>query len=200
MGVDAPVTISASGRRFELNDGGDTPDVIQVTYEYPGFVLSYEATLLNSLGMGGRTPGKAYYQAKGELDRPHGEAFYGTNGTLLSDRLGFEIYPEVKTTSGPGAVGRTAKMEGYRMDRREVAGADRTDLHVKNFIDCVRSRKTPVADVETGHRASTVAHLGNIAYRTRRKIRWDAQKEEIVGDADAAKLLWREPRKKWDII
>jgi hypothetical protein len=163
-------------------------------------VLSYEATLLNSLGTGGRTAGKAYYQAKGELDRPHGEAFYGTNGTLFSDRLGFEIYPELKTTSGPGALGREAKPEGYRMERREVAGADRTDLHVKNFIECVRSRGQPVANVESGHRATAVAHLGNIAYRTGHKIRWNAQKEEIIGDPEASKLLWREPRKKWDII
>ena len=200
MGIDAPVSASASGGRFELKDGAETPDVVQVTYEYPGFVLSYEATLLNSLGAAGRTPGKAYYQAKGELDRPHGEAFYGTNGTLFSDRLGFEILPEVKMPSGPGALGRDAKPEGYRMERREVASADRTDLHVKDFIECVRSRSQPVASVESGHRASTVAHLGNIAFRTGHKIRWDAAKEEIIGNAEASKLLWREPRKKWDVI
>ena len=74
----------------------------------------------------------------------------------------FEIYPEVKMPSGPGALGRDARPEGYRMERREVAGADRTDLHVKDFIECVRSRRQPVATVEAGHRASTVAHLGNL--------------------------------------
>ena len=73
-------------------------------------------------------------------------------------------------------------------------------MHVKDFIDCVRSRKKPAADAEMGHRASIVAHLGNIAYRTGHKIRWDTAKEEIVGDPEASKLLWREPRKKWDII
>jgi predicted dehydrogenase len=200
LGATAPITVSATGGRFAINDGCETPDVIQVTYEYPGFVLSYEASLLSSLGTGGRTPGKKYYQAKGEWDRPHGEAFYGTNGALFSDRLGFEIYPELKTTSGPGAVGRNARIEGYRTERREAASADRTDLHVKDFIDCVRSRKKPAADAEMGHRASIVAHLGNIAYRTGHKIRWDAGKEEIIGDPEASKLLWREPRKKWDII
>jgi predicted dehydrogenase len=200
MSVDAPVSVAASGARFDLQDGGETPDVIQVTYEYPGFVLSYEATLLNSLGTGGRTLGKDYYQMKGELDRPHGEAFYGANGTLLCDRLGFEIYPEVKMPSGPGALGREAKPEGYRMERREASATDRTDLHVKDFIECVRSRRQPVASVEAGHHASTVAHLGNIAYRTGHKIRWDAQKEQIIADAEASKLLWREPRKKWDVI
>lgn len=200
LGVDALVTVSASGGRFAINDGCETPDVVQVTYEYPSFVMSYEATLLNSLGTGLRTLGKKYYQAKGDWDRPHGEAFYGTGGTLLSDRLGFEVIPEPKTASGPGAVGRNQPIEGYRVQRRESSGPDRTDLHVQNFIDCVRSRKDPVATVESGHRASIVAHLGNIAYRTGRKIRWDSEKEQIINDAEAAKLIWREPRKEWDII
>ena len=52
---------------------------------------------------------------------------------------------------------------------------DATDLHVKNFIECVRSRKKPNADVAIGHKASNACHLGNIAYRTGRKLRWDAQ-------------------------
>src|SRR6185436_16587442 len=111
---------------------------------------SYEATLLNSLGTGLRTPGKKYYQAKGEWDRPHGEAFYGTNGTLFSDRLGFEIYPELEPGMGPMGQPR------LRMQRRDAVGQDRTDLHVRNFIDCVRSRQRPVADVEVGHRSSIV--------------------------------------------
>jgi predicted dehydrogenase len=200
MGVDAPLTISASGNRFAINDGAETPDLVQVTYEYPGFIMSYEATLLNSLGTGLRTPGKKYYQAKGEWDRPHGEAFYGTNGTLFSDRLGYEIFPELKIASGPGALGRNEKIEGYRAERRDVAGTDRTDLHVKDFIECVRSRRRPVADVEAGHRASNVAHLGNIAYRTGHKLRWDPAKEQIVNDPEASKLLWRQPRPKWDVI
>ncbi len=200
MGAEAPVKISASGQRFAINDACETPDVVQVTFEYPGFIMSYEATLLNSLGTGGRTPGKKYYQAKGEWDRPHGEAFYGTNGALFSDRLGYEIFPELKVTSGPDALGKNEKIEGYRAERREAESADRTDLHVRNFIDCVRSREKPAADVEVGHRASNVAHLGNIAYRTGHKIRWDAAKEEIVADSEASKLLWRVPRKKWDVI
>lgn len=200
MGVDAPLTVSAAGRRYELNDGAETPDVVQVTYEYPGFVLSYEACMLNAHGAGGRTAGKAYYQARGQDDRPHGEAFYGANGTLISDRLGFEIYPELAGASGPGAVGAKASREGYRMERKEVSAEDATGLHVKNFIECVRSRKRPLTDVEIGHRSTIVAHLGNIAYRTGRKIRWDAAAEEILEDREASKLLGRPARKPWDLI
>ena len=200
MNVDAPVSVSASGGRYGLTDGAETPDVVQVTYEYPGFILSYEACLLNSHGAGGRTPGKKYYQARSADDRPHGEAYYGTNGTLIADRLGFEIYPELRVAFGPGAVGRGEPSEGLRMQRKEVSAEDATALHVKNFIECVRSRKKPAADVEIGHRTTIVAHLGNIAYRTGRKIRWDAAKEQIVDDAEASKLLGRRARKPWDLI
>jgi predicted dehydrogenase len=190
MGADTPLSVSAVGSRYALTDGTDTPDVMQVNYEYPGFVLSYESCRLNGQGVGGRTAGRRYYRARGDHDRPHGEAFYGTNGTLFSDRIGFEIYPELE----PGAKPRP------RMKRREQAAQDTTDLHVRNFIDCVRSRRTPAADVEIGHRSTLVAHLGNIAYRTGHKLRWDAAKEQIVGDVAASRLLGRQGRKPWDLI
>jgi predicted dehydrogenase len=193
MGEDAPKTVSAVGGRFELKDGAETPDVLQVTYEYPSFLLSYEACQLNAHGTGGRTPGKRYYRARGETDRPHGEAFHGTNGTLISDRIGFEIFPEQE----PGRSGDTPR---YRMKRQEAAAEDTTDLHVKNFIECIRSRKKPAADVEIGHRSTIVPHLGNIAYRTGHKIRWDADKEQIIDDPQASALLSRKPRKPWDVI
>ncbi len=199
MGVDAPTTVSAVGGRFELADGGETPDFIQATYEYPGFVMSYEASMLNSFGVGGKTPNFPAYGARGEWDRPHGEAFYGTNGTLVSSRIGFEIFPEMAAPSGPGALG-VAEGKKFKMDRVLVEGADRTDLHAQNFIECVRSRRKPVADAETGHRSTNVAHLGNIAFRTGRKLKWDAATETIVGDPGASELLWRTPRKKWDLI
>ncbi|PYL01003.1 MAG: hypothetical protein DME19_03080 [Verrucomicrobia bacterium] len=200
MKLDAPVSVTASGGRYGLSDGAETPDMVQVTYEYPGFILGYEASMLNAHGAGGRTPGKKYYQARGNEDRPHGEAYYGTNGTLIVDRLGFEIYPELSNASGPGAAGREQRSDGLRMQRKEASAEDATALHVKNFIDCVRSRKKPAADVEIGHHSTIVAHLGNIAYRSGHKIRWDAPKEQIVDDAEASKLLARQARKPWDLI
>jgi predicted dehydrogenase len=199
-GADSPLTVTAAGRRFDLEDGCETPDFVQASFEYPDFVLSYEASMLNSLGLPGRTPGHNTYGARGEWDRPHGEAFYGSNGTLVSSRIGYEIFPEMEAPSGPGAVGAGVGVGKLKMERKIVAGADRTDLHVKNFIECVRSRKKPAADVESGHKSTIIAHLGNIAFRTGRKIKWDAAKEEIIADAEASKYLWREPRKKWDVI
>jgi predicted dehydrogenase len=195
MGVDAPRSIAAVGGRFELHDGAETPDILQVTYEYPGFVLSYECCQLNGHGLGGRTPGKAYYRMRGRDDRPHGEAFYGTNGALFSDRLGFEVYPE---PLDPGSTRLTRP--GARMKPKEVTAEDATGRHVADFIECVRSRRRPSADVEIGHRSTTAAHLGNIAYRAGRKLRWDREAEAFRDDPAASELLARRARKPWDLI
>ena len=68
---------------------------------------------------------------------------------------------------------------------------------MQNFIDCVRSRRRPVADVEIGHRVVTACHLGVIAYRTGRKIRWDAKQEKIVGDPEAQRMTSKQYRAPW---
>jgi len=183
MGVDTPLTVSASGGRFSMKDAGEMPDVLQATYEYPGFIMSYETSDLNAHGLGGRTPGMKYYNARGAEDRPHGEAYYGTNGALFADRIGFEIYPERD-----------------RVKRRQTNVSDATSLHARAFVECVRSRKTPPATIEMGHRATLIGHLGNISFKTGRKLRWDAAREEFVGDAEASKLLGREARKPWNLI
>jgi len=201
MNVNAPLSVVATGRRYELRDDGQTPDVLQVTYEYPGFVLSYEACNLNAHGAGGRTPGRRYYQARATADRPHGEAFYGARATLVADRLGFEIFPEAQADLRADSRAPTgASPDAFRVRREQMTGEDATGLLARNFIDCVRSRARPAADVELGHRATIVAHLGNIAYHTGRKLRWDALKEEITGDPEANKLLGRQARKPWDLI
>jgi len=185
MGATAPVSVSAMGRRFLIHDAGDIPDILQATFEYPNFILSYEANVLNGHGMGGRTPGMQYYNATGADDRPHGEAYYGTNGTLIADRIGYEIYPAFRP-------------EGKPVARFHMNSTDATVLHAANFIRAVKSRERPEADIEVGLRSTTVPLLANISYDTGRKLHWDAEKEEVIGDADATRRLGRAARKEWD--
>lgn len=71
--------------------------------------------------------------------------------------------------------------------------------HHANFLECVKSRKLPICDVEIGHRSATVCHLNNIVARIGRKIQWDPVKETIVGDADAAAMLSRPYRQPWKL-
>jgi len=186
MGVDAPKAVSASGGRYVLKDAGEMPDVLQVTYEYPTFVMSYEACNISAHGLGGRTQGMRYYNARGMEDRPNGMAFYGTGGALFTDRVGYEIYPDGKSSS--------------KAERRHKNTTDATSLHAVNFVDAIRGDKPPNAPVEIGHRSTIIAHLGNIAYQTGRKLRWDADREEFAGDREANKLLGRDARKPWNLV
>ena len=66
-----------------------------------------------------------------------------------------------------------------------------------DFLHCVRTRERPFRDVELAHRAVTVCHLGNIAYWLKRPIRWDPEKEEIIGDPAVARMLDRPKRAPW---
>jgi len=72
--------------------------------------------------------------------------------------------------------------------------------HARDFVDCVKARRRPVADVEDGHRTATACHLANISLRLGRKIRWNGESEEIVGDPEADAQLERPYRKPWDDV
>jgi predicted dehydrogenase len=195
-----PLTASASGRRYELKDGGDTPDVVQATVQFPEFTMSYEAIQINGHGAAGRTPEMKYYRMAGAEDRPHGEAFYGTKGTIISDRIGFDLYPEVVGTLRVPSASATAGSPSSALKRQSIPSRDTTDLHTANFIDCVRTRKPPAAEVEIGHLSSIVPHLINIAYRTGEKLQWDADSEAIKGAPDSSALLTRRARPPWNIV
>jgi hypothetical protein len=71
--------------------------------------------------------------------------------------------------------------------------------HVRNFLDCVKSRREPIAPVELGHRTASVCHLGNIAIRLMRKLRWDPQQERFAGDDEANAMLARPMRAPWHL-
>jgi len=72
------------------------------------------------------------------------------------------------------------------------------ESHLRNWLEAIRTRTPPVADVEIGHRSATVCHLGNIARWTGRRLRWDPVAERFPDDAEANRFLDRERRKPWD--
>jgi hypothetical protein len=135
---------------------------------------------INGQGMGGRTPGMRYYNMRGEHDRPHGEAYHGTKGTIFCDRIGYEIFT------------------GGEPQRKNTT--DATGRHAQHFVACIRGLEKPRATALSGHRATNIAHLGNLALDVGRKLRWDAQREECTGDPAATRLLGREARTGWKLI
>jgi predicted dehydrogenase len=75
----------------------------------------------------------------------------------------------------------------------------RSDDHFRNFIDCVLSRKEPIAPIEQAHRSITIAHLGNIALKLQRRLKWDPKSETFAGDAEANRMLSRPMRGPWKL-
>ncbi|MCC7175240.1 MAG: Gfo/Idh/MocA family oxidoreductase [Bryobacterales bacterium] len=220
MNMDWPLTVAAAGGKYCKQNGGDIPDVLHVTYEFPNFILEYSAVWTNMYGRGaGRSPGLNYYAMTGPYNRPHGMAFFGTKGALYVDRISYEIFPEVESgrldlpeaparkSGAPGAGargGRRGAAAGgevkFRCERKQVQGADATELHGQNFIKFLRSRQDPFPNAETGHKATATCLLGMVAWKTNRKLRWDGARQDFIGDAEASKLLARTMRKPWDLI
>ena len=71
--------------------------------------------------------------------------------------------------------------------------------HMQNFFDCIRDRSLPVSDVFTHHRSVSACHLSNIAMRLKRKLRWDPEKEDFIGDDEASAMLTRKQREPYTI-
>jgi predicted dehydrogenase len=197
MGEEIPLTVTSSAVRFNKTVAGDIYDMQTATYEYPGFILNYEACNYNGHGLGGRTEGMRYYSMRGPEDRPHGMAFYGTEASLFVDRIGMELYPEPKPPA-TGAMKRDAWEP--RMEKIKVNEDEPTPLHTRYFVDGVRDRKEPFASIEVGIRATTIACMGNVAHWTGRKLKWDAEKRRFTGDEEANKHLFRPYRKPWDLV
>jgi predicted dehydrogenase len=119
---------------------------------------------------------------QGQKDIKEGVTFIGSQGRIFVDRG--------KLTSEPAGIASTHLADS---DVHLYKSAD----HHQNFLDCVKSRQRPIADVEIGHRSATVCHLGNLAVRLGRRIVWDPSAEQIVGDAEAAAMLARPYRSPW---
>jgi predicted dehydrogenase len=114
---------------------------------------------------------------------PDSTTFTGTEGWIKISRAGIEASrPELIRDFAPP-------------DRFGTMGRN----HTRNFLDSVRGQATPESPIDCAIRTDLISHLSDIAVRTGRKIRWDPVKETIVGDAEAAKMMDRTPRKPWTI-
>jgi predicted dehydrogenase len=173
----------AMGGKFANYNNREIPDTMEAVWHYPGDTLvtfsQFNAT---------SAPGAA---------RPCEIEFRGTKGTLYFNTDGYEVVPESITPNE--FVARTPldrELErGYRkgakaeIEPKQVKGPLRDADHARNFLDCVRSRKTPSCDVEYGHRCTSAALIANIALQTKSVLQWDAKAERFVDNETANKRL-----------
>jgi len=181
LAEEAPASISAHGGRFAVDDDRTVPDTMEVIFELASGALVIFGQ----------------YEASGGSPLPTGEIeFRGTLGNLYpaGEGGGYTIVP-----SSPGqfqeAETRIQPEEKKAQDRNK----DLTVAHIRNFLDCVKTRAKTNCDMETGHRSTTFALLANIALATKSRIEWDPRNERITNNEKANELLHYEYRKPWKL-
>ena len=176
----APVSISAHGGRFAVDDDRTIPDTMEVIFE-----LASSALLIFG-----------QYEASGGPALADGEVeFRGTLGNLYAGTSGEDGYKIVPSRGGQFQDSnlRIEPVEGKRTD------GDLTVQHIRDFLDCIKTRQRTNCDMETGHRSTTFALLANIALATKSRIEWDPKSERIINNEKANELLHYEYRKPWKL-
>ncbi|HLJ10197.1 MAG TPA: Gfo/Idh/MocA family oxidoreductase [Planctomycetaceae bacterium] len=123
----------------------------------------------------------------------NGIMFEGTEGRIFVNRGKVTGKPVEDLKTNPLPEDAIVKLYKGKTPAKDNA-------HMTNFFECIKDRTQPISDVYTHHRSMTTLHLANIAIRLGRKIEWDAEKEQIVGDKEANSWLAREQRKGYEIV
>lgn len=172
MQVKSPKSVMATGGIYSYPQNAiETPDTLNVLYDFESFTLEWDHA-------GGIS--------KGLYGRNYGVAFIGNNGTLVVNREGWEVIAESENN-----VNKTELIP------LQPADPEAHEKHVKNFIQSVKSRQSPICEIEFGHNVALVAHMGNIAYRTGNKLYWDESKGKFKDDGKANAFLKPEYRSPW---
>jgi predicted dehydrogenase len=167
-----PKSVHSTGGRFIKRDNTDAPDCQVATFKFDNFVATWEHRMF-----GGNEAEKSNI----------GAYFYGTNGTFHMGWLdGWTFYPWDKTKQ---PIHEDAKFSGP--DQQNIK-----ELFA-NFLESIEQKKRPVCDIEIGHRSTNLALLGMLSMKLGRSVNWDGSKDEIIGDAEASKLLRRDYRGEW---
>lgn len=190
-------SVTSVGGRFSLQDNGETPDTQDALFEYDGFTAAWSMR----------------EAAAGKSDGFPSE-FFGSKGSLAVSRSVFILnadrkvppentvpqFTDAHPVGGPQPVKETGPRTFWTKPVEDRSGNAREQLlsHVRNFLDCVKSRERPISDLESAHRTATTCHLANISLRLGRSVKWDAKSETIVGDPEAAAMLVRPYRAPWD--
>lgn len=167
MKAEVPKSIAALGGRFAYPElAEETPDTLTTLYEFDGFNMVWDS----AMGID-----------NGSYKRDHGIAYIGNNGTLILDRGGWEVIEE--------------KQSKNKVVKPFVASSDNgVDKHWENFISVVKSRKTDDLNcsIQAGSKVATVAQMGNIAYRSGKKLLWDASNGRFTDEAVNKEYLMKE--------
>lgn len=187
-GVDYPSSVYCSGGRFHMQGAAETPDTQLAVFEFPQMLMTYEQTVY--------TP----YMLRSDDGIRNGDIFpywpqnatrielFGDQGMMVVGRMGggWQVYVRPKNREP--------------VVKDQMYGRYPDPDHKANFVQSVKSRQRPNADVEEGHCSMLLVHYANISCRlSGRKLRIDPQTEQILDDSEAMALFRREYRQPWVI-
>ncbi len=175
----APASVCAMGGVFAVQDDRTIPDTAEAIFQFAAGHLALFAT----------------FEASGNPALREGELeLRGSQGIAYIGGRRFRVIPE-----------RGGQFQDWepQIEAMEETGGQRnagdTADHVRNFLDCVKSRERPAADVEIGHRSTTMSLLSNISLATNSRLEWDARQETITSPQSANDLLHYEYRSPWTL-
>ena len=165
-----PTAVTSQGSKFYVTDNTETPDTMLATFFYPYFLASYESRTCNPMPMFG--------------EEGYGSVIHGTEATIFVNRGGCTLTYNDKS-----------KGEHRWANNREMSSMNVP--HWLNFLDCIRTRKRPMSDIETTVRSSTVCLLGNLSMRHKTRLDWDEGNWTVTQEAVKPYLMenYRDPWK-----
>ncbi|MET6996062.1 Gfo/Idh/MocA family protein [Chitinophaga defluvii] len=168
-----PLAVTAAGGNFSYPDHAhETFDTMNVSYQLKDYIINWEHTAGTE---------------KGPYGRSYGLAFIGNDATLVIDREGWELFPEWDHQQNKHKVPLIEKQ----------SGTDSHDLHMKNFIECIKTGKDPACTIENGSLVAKYAHAGNIALRTNSRLVWNSSSKNFGNVPAANALITPSYRKPW---
>ncbi|MDR0338423.1 MAG: Gfo/Idh/MocA family oxidoreductase [Planctomycetaceae bacterium] len=196
-GETAPTSVCTMGGRYIVDDDRTVPDTAEALFEFGGGEFSK-----------GRLLSFCQYEACGnpclatdEKYRPLGEIeLRGTNGTLYANEWKYVTKAEQSGQFQP----KGRRMEETQYSEQGVPkglGINQwiTELHARNFLDCMRTRQMPNADIEIGHRSTSMALIANISLAVRQRLNWNGESEKFIDNDEANTMLHYEYRKPWKL-
>lgn len=178
LGIDFPSRVSSVGGRYRYKDDWETPDTQIISFECENKAsIVWEGRSCNGNKVEGLDRGVIFYGEKGSLHTGHdGYTIYDLNDNLIKD-VKSDIVIDGRDTSSPAAS----------LD----------EVHIQNFLDCIRNGGVPNADVEIGHKSTTWVQLGNISQRVGRSLDINPKNGHILDDTEAMQLWGREYEPGW---
>ena len=181
-----PYSVSSAGGRLQhQGDDSEVPDLLETVYEFPGFVMTLEHSNFPK------------YMRKTDNSIRRNDAFpYWTQNSTRIELYGSEMMMTIGRHGGGWIVTKA----GGRLEEK-VYGRPGDEPHCANFLESVKSREAPHANLDVLHASTALLHLANIAHRVGNKKLWlDTEKERFKGNVEANQLLGREYRRGFEVV